>query len=81
MRDGRTEGRTDGRTDRRTDGRSETSIPPQQLCCAGGIIKYMARIWKQNFLIPILYMTTFMPEAGISNFEQNEILVSGHLGI
>ena len=22
-----------------------------------------------------------MPEAGISNFEQNEILVSGHLGI
>ena len=29
---------TDGRTDRRTDRRSETSIPPQQLRCAGGII-------------------------------------------
>ena len=28
-----------------------------------------------------VYMTTFMPEAGISNFEQNEILVSGHLSI
>ena len=36
--DGRTDGRTDGQTDRRTDGRSETSIPPQQLRCAGGII-------------------------------------------
>ena len=29
---------TDGRTDGQTDGRSETSIPPQQLRCAGGII-------------------------------------------
>ena len=29
---------TDGRTDKRTDGRSETSIPPQQLRCAGGIM-------------------------------------------
>ena len=36
----RTDGRTDGRTDRRTDGRSETSIPPQQLRCAGGIINH-----------------------------------------
>ena len=27
----------DGRTDRRTDGRSETSIPPKQLRCTGGI--------------------------------------------
>ena len=31
-------GMRDGRTDGRTDGRSETSIPPQQLRCAGGII-------------------------------------------
>ena len=36
---GMRDGRTDGQTDRRTDGRSETSIPPQQLRCAGGIIK------------------------------------------
>ena len=28
-----TDGRTDGQTDGQTDGRSETSIPPQQLCC------------------------------------------------
>ena len=38
--DGWTDGQTDGRTDRRTDGRSETSIPPQQLRCAGGIITH-----------------------------------------
>ena len=37
MRDGRTDGRTDGQT----DGRSETSIPPQQLRCAGGIISHL----------------------------------------
>ena len=37
--DGRTDGRTDRRTDGKTDGRSETSIPPQQLRCAGGITR------------------------------------------
>ena len=34
-------GMRDGRTDGRTDGRSETSIPPQQLRCAGGIITWV----------------------------------------
>ena len=36
---------------------------------------------KCKFLGPRLNMKIFMPEAGISNFKQNEILVSGHLGI
>ena len=63
MRDGRTDGRTDGQTDRRTDGRSETSIPPQQLRCAGGImIGQVSRVapagvgWFREFpyIIPII---------------------------
>ena len=56
MRDGRTDGRTDRRTDGRTDRRSETSIPPQQLRCAGGIITSFLNT-KQNgchFAVDIL---------------------------
>ena len=36
-----TDGGTDRRTDGQTDGRSATSIPPQQLPCAGGIIRHV----------------------------------------
>ena len=37
-----------GQTDGQTDGQSETSIPPQQLCCAGegGIIIFVIRYFR-----------------------------------
>ena len=42
-------GQTDGRKDGgRTVGRSETNIPPQQLCCAGVIMKNKINIHEKT---------------------------------